>query len=138
MKNSIKRLLCGALAAVVLVASAPAATPVAAATKTEATSATPKKEVAVKKPAKVKYTAKKKAIRVSIKKVSGAKGYIVQYSTNKNMKKAKTVTTKKTVYTINKLKAKKVYYVRVREFKTVKGKKVYYKWTAVKSIRTRK
>ena len=54
------------------------------------------------------------------------------------MKKAKTVTTKKTVYTINKLGAKKVYYVRVRAFKTVKGKKVYSKWTAVKSIRTRK
>ena len=42
MKNNIKRLLCGVLAAVVLVASAPAATPVAAATKAAATSSTPK------------------------------------------------------------------------------------------------
>lgn len=139
MKNNIKRLLCGVLAAVVLVASAPAATPVAAATKAAATSSTPKQEVTVKKPAKVNCTAKKKAIRVSIKKVSGATGYQIQYSTKKNFKSSrKTITTKKTVYTINKLGAKKVYYVRVRAYKTVKGKKVYSKWTATKRIRTKK
>jgi len=37
---------------------------------------------------------------------------------------------------VKKLKAKKKYYVRVRTYKTVKGKKVYSSWSKVKSIKT--
>jgi len=38
---------------------------------------------------------------------------------------------------VKKLKAKKKYYVRVRTYKTVKGKKVYSSWSKVKSIKTK-
>lgn len=42
-----------------------------------------------------------------------------------------------TKYKVKKLKAKKKYYVRVRTYKTVKGKKVYSSWSKVKSIKTK-
>ena len=44
---------------------------------------------------------------------------------------------KTTKYNVKKLKAKKKYYVRVRTYKTVKGKKVYSSWSKVKSIKTK-
>lgn len=44
---------------------------------------------------------------------------------------------KTTKYKVKKLKAKKKYYVRVRTYKTVKGKKVYSSWSKVKSIKTK-
>ena len=44
---------------------------------------------------------------------------------------------KTTKYKVKKLKAKKKYYVRVRTYKTVKGKKVYSSWSNVKSIKTK-
>ena len=84
----------------------------------------------------VKSKAKKK-ITVTWKKVSKAKGYQVQVSTNKKFKKSKiilTKTTKKKKLTITKkLKSKKTYFVRVRAYTTYKasnGKtnKVYSDW----------
>ena len=44
---------------------------------------------------------------------------------------------KTTKYKVKKLKAKKKYYVRVRTYKTVKGKKVYSSWSKVKNIKTK-
>ena len=91
---------------------------------------------------KVKSKAKKK-ITVTWKKVSKAKGYQVQVSTNKKFKKSKiilTKTTKKIKLTITKkLKSKKKYFVRVRAYTTYKasnGKtnKVYSDWN--KKLRT--
>ena len=83
----------------------------------------------------------KKAILVTWKKVSGVKGYLVQVATDKKFKKnKKTVTIKKqktTKTTIKKLKAKKKYYVRVRTYKIVNGKKVYSSWSKVKSVKTK-
>ena len=83
----------------------------------------------------------KKAILVTWKKVSGVKGYQVQVATDKKFKKnKKTVTIKKqktTKTTIKKLKAKKKYYVRVRTYKIVNGKKVYSSWSKVKSVKTK-
>ena len=83
----------------------------------------------------------KKAILVTWKKVSGVKGYQVQVATNKKFKKnKKTVTIKKqktTKTTVKKLKAKKKYYVRVRTYKIVNGKKVYSSWSKVKSVKTK-
>ncbi|MBR4759222.1 MAG: fibronectin type III domain-containing protein, partial [Lachnospiraceae bacterium] len=83
---------------------------------------------------------KKKAIALKWKKISGAKGYEIQYSTKKNFKKnSKTKTTKKVKYTIKSLKKKKTYYVRVRAYKTdVAGKKVYGKWSKVKKVKVKK
>ena len=83
----------------------------------------------------------KKAVSVEWKKVSGVKGYQVQVATNKKFKKnKKTVTIKKqktTKTTVKKLKAKKKYYVRVRTYKIVNGKKVYSSWSKVKTVKTK-
>ena len=83
----------------------------------------------------------KKAVSVEWKKVSGVKGYQVQVATDKKFKKnKKTVTVKKqktTKTTVKKLKAKKKYYVRVRTYKIVNGKKVYSSWSKVKSVKTK-
>ena len=83
----------------------------------------------------------KKAILVTWKKVSGVNGYEIQVATDKKFKKnKKTVTIKKqktTKTTVKKLKAKKKYYVRVRTYKMVNGKKVYSSWSKAKSVKTK-
>ena len=83
----------------------------------------------------------KKAILVTWKKVSGVNGYEIQVATNKKFKKnKKTVNIKKqktTKTTVKKLKAKKKYYVRVRTYKIVNGKKVYSSWSKVKTVKTK-
>ena len=100
------------------------------------------KAVAKPKSAKIKKVkAAKKAVSVEWKKVSGVKGYQVQVATDKKFKKnKKTVTVKKqktTKVTVKKLKAKKKYYVRIRTYKTVKGKKIYSSWSKVKTVKTK-
>lgn len=60
-----------------------------------------------------------KKIKVTVKKVSGADGYQIQYSTKSNMKSAKTVTSSKTTTTISKLSKGKKYYVRVKALRKI-------------------
>ena len=88
-----------------------------------------------------KLTAAKKSLKVTItKKTTQVTGYEVQYATNKNFTSAKTKTLtsyKKNTLTLSGLTAKKTYYVRVRTYKTVNGKKVYSAWSAVKSMKTK-
>ena len=88
-----------------------------------------------------KVKAAKKAVSVQWKKVGGVKGYQVQVATDKKFKKnKKTVIIKKqktTKTTIKKLKAKKKYYVRIRTYKIVNGKKVYSSWSKVKNVKTK-
>lgn len=83
----------------------------------------------------------KKKFTVTWAKVSGVKGYQIQYSSNKKFKKnnkSVTVTKQKTTKaTVKKLKSKKKYYVRVRTYKTVNGKKIYSSWSKVKSVKTK-
>ena len=82
----------------------------------------------------------KKALEVRYAKVSGASGYQIQVATDKKFKKnKKTVTAKKskTKVKISKLKKKKKYYVRVRAYKNVSGKKVYGAWSKVKTVKTK-
>lgn len=100
------------------------------------------KTVAKPKSAKIKKVKPaKKVVSVEWKKVSGVKGYQVQVATDKKFKKnKKTATVKKqktTKVTIKKLKAKKKYYVRIRTYKTVNGKKVYSSWSKVKTVKTK-
>ena len=83
----------------------------------------------------------KKKFTVTWAKVSGVKGYQIQYSSDKKFKKnnkSVTVTKQKTTKaTVKKLKSKKNYYVRVRTYKTVNGKKIYSSWSKVKSVKTK-
>lgn len=80
-----------------------------------------------------------KLIEATVKKVSGADGYQIQYSTKSNMKSAKTVTSSKTTTTISKLSKGKKYYVRVKAYKKDStGKKVAGKWSKVKNFKVSK
>ena len=103
---------------------------------------TSSKTVKVKAPSKVKLTSAKngkgKKLTVKWKKVTGAKGYQLQYAMNKKFKKKKSVQTKKTKYTIKKLKKKKTYYMRVRAYKMNGKKKVYGRWSTVKKVKIKK
>lgn len=84
---------------------------------------------------------KKKAVKLSWKKIKNANGYTVQYALNKKFtKKKKTVNVKasKTSKTIKKLKKKKTYYFRARAYCNYKGKKVYGKWSKVKKVKIKK
>ena len=89
-----------------------------------------------------KAKAAKKSITVTWKKQKkNVSGYQIQYSTSKKFDKAvktKTVKgTKKTSLTISKLKAKKTYYVRIRTYKTIKGKKYCSAWSKAKKVKTK-
>ena len=98
----------------------------------------------VQKPNKTsvkKLKAKKGSVELTWSKTKGVKGYEIQLATDKKFKKnKKTATVKKqktTKTTVKKLKAKKKYYVRIRTYKTVNGKKVYSSWSKVKSVKTK-
>ena len=84
----------------------------------------------------------KKGFNVKWKKVSVATGYEVQYALNKKFTKSRKTVKINKMATISKkvtkLKAKKKYYVRVRAYKTVKGKKYYSAWSKVKTVQTKK
>lgn len=95
------------------------------------------------KPAKTsikKISPGKKSFTVQWKKVSAISAYQVQIATNKKFTKNKKtfkVSKKSTKVKIKNLKAKKKYYVRVRSYKTVNGKRNYSKWSAIKTVKTK-
>lgn len=82
---------------------------------------------------------KTKAIKVSYKKASGASGYQITYATNKSFKNAKSVSvsSKKTSAVIKNLKKGKNYYVKVRSYKKIGGKKYYSVYSKVKTVKTK-
>ena len=106
--------------------------------KKETVKSTMKKPAQVKS-LRVKNIKKKKAV-LTWKKVSGAKGYQIQYSLKKKFpsKKTKKKTTSKMKFTIKKLTNKKTYYFRVRAYKKVSGKKVYGKWSKAAKVKIRR
>lgn len=102
----------------------------------------------------VRFTIKPKTVTVkSVKKASSRKlnvvwashktqttGFQVRYATTKKFKsgtyKTVTLTSKSaTSKVLTKLKAGKTYYVKVRAYKTVDGKKIYSSWSKVKSAK---
>lgn len=97
-----------------------------------------KKVAAPSKPTKVKVkNNKKKTATVTWSKVSGAKGYRVQYAYSAPFsKKTKTVSTNK--FVAKKLKKKKTYSFRVRAYKMNGKKKLYSKWSKVVRIKIKK
>ena len=102
----------------------------------------------------VRFTIKPKTVTVkSVKKAASRKlnvvwashktqttGFQVRYATTKKFKsgtyKTVTLTSKSaTSKALTKLKAGKTYYVKVRAYKTVDGKKIYSSWSKVKSAK---
>ena len=88
-----------------------------------------------------KSKAKKGSVELTWSKTKGVKGYEIQLATDKKFKKNKKIVTikkqKTTKTTVKKLKSKTKYFIRIRTFKTVNGKKVYSAWSKVKSVKTK-
>ena len=82
---------------------------------------------------------KKKSITIKWKKQKEVKGYQVRYALNKKMKKAKIKTIKniKKAYVLKKAKAGK-YYIQVRAYTVINGKKVFGKWSSKKVVKVSK
>ncbi len=87
---------------------------------------------------------KKRTVIAYWGKISDARGYQIQVSTNKKFKKNKKTFSienqKASKKTIKNLKAKKKYYVRVRAYRYSyfgDGERVYGKWSKVKSVKTK-
>ena len=119
-----------------LTIKAAATTNYKAASKTVTLTVTPKKVTSVK------VKAGTKSMKVSWKKDTKATGYQITYAQNKKFTKSKKNVTvksyKTTSKTIKKLKKGKTYYVKVRAYKTVSGKKLYGSYSAVKSVKIKK
>ena len=89
-----------------------------------------------------KLTANKKGFTAKwAKQTNQTTGYQLQYSTSKSFKKnvkTKTVSKAKTKSAkIKKLKANKKYYVRIRTYTVVDGKKYYSDWSKAKTVKTK-
>ena len=98
-------------------------------------------KITPKKTSIKKLSSGKKKIKVKWGKVTNSSGYQIVVATNKGFSK-----NKKEIYvkskssdskTITKLKAKKTYYVRLRAYKTVKGKKIYAPYTKTVKVKTK-
>lgn len=76
------------------------------------------------------------------KNTSQTSGYQIQFATNskftKNSNKELIEDNKKTSNKFKELKAKKKYFVRIRTYKTVKGKKFYSSWSETLKVKTKK
>lgn len=121
------------------------------ATTTSSQAVTTKVLEKVKAPSKAKIkkiTTKKKSskkLKLSIKKISGVKGYqVAVYQTKKNATKNKKAIfkkfVKKTSVTVQskKFKNKKTLYVKVRAYKLDGKTKVYGKWSTSKKVKIKK
>lgn len=100
------------------------------------------KGASIKNPAKAKKAITVKWAKQSAKMSKATiTGYQIQYSTNSKFASGnKTVTVKgfkKTSQKISKLKAKTMYYVRVRTYMKTGGKTYYSGWSKTKSVKTK-
>ena len=83
-------------------------------------------------------SSKSKKAYIKYSKVSGASGYQIYRAKSKNgtYSNIKTITSGKTTsYTDSKLTKNKIYYYKVRAYKTIKNKKVYGPYSSVKYIK---
>lgn len=94
---------------------------------------------ALSKQSGFKVKAGKRSFTASWKKVSGASGYTVYYSTKKTSGfKSKTVKgNSKVKYTVKSLKKGRTYYVKSRAYRTVSGKKVYGPYTSLVRVKAK-
>lgn len=88
-----------------------------------------------------KVSTAKRKVKVNIKKDVKATGYQIVAAKNSRFSKGKKVLTKKgtrqVTYTITKLNSRKIYYVKVRAYKTIGNKKYFGPWSKVKKIRVK-
>ena len=90
------------------------------------------------KPVISSVTGGKKNLTVSYRKVTGASGYQIAYSTSQSSGyKYLNLNSKTYKKTITKLSSGKKYYVKVRAYKTINGKKYYGNYSAVKSVKVK-
>ena len=98
--------------------------------------------VTIKKPAKCKILSltnkKGRKIQIKIKKQTGVNGYQIAYGTKKSINKAKKKLTTKQTVTMKKMKKNCTYYIAVRAYKKVNGKKIFGEWSKMKHIKVRK
>lgn len=88
--------------------------------------------VKIRTPSTSGITRSENCIKIKWKKVNGINGYQIQYSTNKEFKKAKKITIKSkttTSKTIKNIENSKKYYIRIRSYKKNKGKNIYSNWS---------
>lgn len=88
--------------------------------------------VKIRTPSTSGITRSENCIKIKWKKVNGINGYQIQYSTNKEFKKAKNITIKSkttTSKTIKNIGISKKYYIRIRSYKKNKGKNIYSNWS---------
>lgn len=83
-----------------------------------------------------KVTRKGKNAKITLKKITNAQSYQIKYSTSKNFKSKQTkiVKTKKTSYTIKKLKKNTKYYVKSRAYSKYSENTIYGSWSKTKTI----
>lgn len=96
------------------------------------------KALTPQKTALKKLKSGKKAFTVSWTKKAYS-GYQIRYSLKSSMKSAtyKSVSVSKTSFKVKKLKRRKKYYVQIRTYKTVDGKKCYSAWSSAKKVKTK-
>ena len=88
-----------------------------------------------------KVTPRSRGFKIKWKKQQKqTSGYQVQYSKYKNFKspfKQTVKGNKKTSFTAKNLRSHRKYYIKIRTYKTVKGKKYYSKWSEVKTVKAK-
>ena len=98
--------------------------------------------VTVKKPAKAKIKSAKnvkgKKIKVTLKKISGAKGYQIRWCENRKFDGYDSKTITKLKYTIKGLEKRTNCYIKVRAYKKDGSKKLYGKWSSIKKVKVKK
>lgn len=87
------------------------------------------KSLSVAKVTGLKLTALYKGFTVKFTGVRGASGYEILYASNSAMLEPSRVLTKSNSYVLKGLESGKVYYIKVRAYKTSKGKRVFGKYS---------
>lgn len=97
------------------------------------------KSVKINKPViKKAVNKKRRKLQITLKKMSQISGFQCYYSTKKNFKKKKRITSKKYKFTLKKL-SKKQYYIKVRAFRIEQnGFKRFGKWSKIKKVKVKK
>lgn len=116
------------------------AVPTTTTVKPSATKPTTKISLTKGKLYKVSKKASAKKVKVTFKRIKKATSYEVQICSNKKFKKKNTVKkiVKTNKCTFRKLKPNKIYYVRVRAVRVVKGKTIRGKWSNKQRIKLKK